>query len=162
MPIVNTVRGDLISRFKAGEFASIAHGCNCQKMMAAGIAAQIAQHFPEAVAADNDSTGGPDKLGALSTGATDWGFVFNLYTQEHPGRVHDTKKLLGAVSACFERLNTIIQTIPFATAEEPLGIPMIGSGIAGGHWPDIEHAIHEAAPLVPIVVVEYVPQAARV
>ncbi len=49
---MRTMTGDLIGLAKEGHFDVIAHGCNCQHVMGAGLAAQIRRHWPEAYAAD--------------------------------------------------------------------------------------------------------------
>jgi O-acetyl-ADP-ribose deacetylase (regulator of RNase III) len=55
MKIVN---GDLIELAKKGEFDVIVQGCNCQCRMGRGIALTIKQQFPEALAADYETTVG--------------------------------------------------------------------------------------------------------
>ena len=49
---MQTEKGDLIQKARAGEFDVIVHGCNCFCTMGAGIAKTIKQVFPAAYLAD--------------------------------------------------------------------------------------------------------------
>ena len=65
---MNTVHGALIELAKIGKFDVIIHGCNCQCRMGRGIALTIKQQFPEALAADYETTiGDRYKLGNFTS-----------------------------------------------------------------------------------------------
>ena len=157
MPIVSTIRGDLIDLAKQRHFKIICHGCNCFNTMGAGIALQIATEFPEAAAVDLATiSGDKDKLGTY-TSAYIGKYkmrVFNLYTQyamggrfKYPPSPDVSYK---AIRQCFETLNDWLYDF-----EEPIGIPMIGAGLAGGDWFAIREIIDLSTPSIEIVVVEY-------
>jgi O-acetyl-ADP-ribose deacetylase (regulator of RNase III) len=153
MPIVKTVEGDLIKRFKNNEFSAIAHGCNCFHLMGAGIAGQIARHFPEAYEADMKTSKGYNlKLGNYSEVATAHGKIFNLYTQFRPGG-ESPRVLASAISLAFDTLDLRHG----GDVNFLLGIPLIGCGIAGGDWNHIKMVIDAFTPNLNICVVEYKP-----
>lgn len=152
MPIVKTVKGDLIQMFKNREFSAIAHGCNCFHIMGAGIAGQIAKEFPEAYKADlQTSRGYSMKLGRFSDVMTPYGRIFNLYTQYRPG-VEPPRQLNNSILMAFDALDQEFGGDPAYL----LGIPLIGCGIAGGDWNYIKTIIDVQTPRLNVCVVEYV------
>ena len=127
------INGNLLDLFQSGEFDVIAHGANCFNTMGAGIAGQIAIRFPEAVAADNTTIPGDLlKLGSLTVAVTDYGLIFNLYTQYKPGKNLDYTAL---------RLSLRKMTRMIRGKNMKIGLPKIGAGIAGGNWTKIEKII---------------------
>ena len=165
MPIINTVKGDLITLAKQGEFDGIAHGCNCFHAMGSGIAPQIAKAFPEAEVADNRTKyGSKDKLGSYSSALTlsDKGHaltVFNIYSQYYMG-VKPYSISYEAIHQAFSSINNDLTSFStkkyFSTGElYNLGIPMIGAGLGGGHWEAIELLINMATPNIDITLVKY-------
>lgn len=158
MPIVKTVKGDLLKLFKAGEFDAIMHGCNCFHMMGAGIAAQISKQFPAALEADKKQTlmGNYSKLGDYSRVLTAHGWIINAYTQFHPGFV-ERGVLYPSIEKVFTRINKYVSPgVEFITDSKlNLGIPKIGAGIAGGDWNFIEGIINGVSPRLSITVVEW-------
>lgn len=152
--MITNVKGDLLKMFKNGAFDAIVHGCNCFHTMGAGIAGQIADDFPEAVAADKISLYGDiDKLGKYTMAQNGHGLIINGYTQYRPGR-EDTGRLYASIGTLFDNLT--VDTFP---AGFKVGIPMMGAGIAGGNWDVIEDMIRIRTPDLKVVVVEYVPTA---
>lgn len=131
--------GDLLEFALRGDFDVIVHGCNCFHNMSAGIAAAIAQAFPEALSADKaTSLGERSKLGTISTARIERasvGFVVvNAYTQftfQGPGPHVD----YDAVSRCFI---AIADAFPSAR----IGYPRIGAGLAGGNWTILAETIN--------------------
>jgi O-acetyl-ADP-ribose deacetylase (regulator of RNase III) len=124
--------------------------------MGSGIAAQIAKEFPEAYEADKKFTkyGDINKLGSYELAATDFGFIINMYTQFHPGRVPRKQDLYDAIRKGFIAIDS-----PCAKDKIwSVGIPLIGAGIAGGNWEKIKKIINEVTPNSQITVVEYEPK----
>jgi O-acetyl-ADP-ribose deacetylase (regulator of RNase III) len=152
MPTVKTVEGNLIRMFKERRFSAIAHGCNCYHTMGAGIAKQIAVEFPEAYQADLKTRVGRHKMGLRSEVLTEYGRIFNLYTQHRPG-IEKPEILMGAIRRSFEDINEEFG----GDVSYLLGIPKIGCGIAGGDWKYISRIIDEATPDLNICLVEYKP-----
>lgn len=152
MPIVKTVKGDLIAMFKDRQFHEIVHGCNCFHLMGSGIASQIAMEFPEAAKVDKlTKYGDIKKLGTYEAAETVNGFIVNMYTQFQPGRVPKKQDLYDAIKKGFIELDGGFRSpIPWK-----VGIPLIGAGIAGGNWPKIAKIINEVTPNLDIIVVEY-------
>lgn len=148
MPIVKIVKGDLIELFKAGEFPLIAHGANCQKIMGAGIAKQIADNFPEAVEVDQKyPLPALYRLGDYSAARTPYGVVLNFYTQLHPGPNFE----YSALKSCLKKLTG--EALATGNYVE-LAIPKIGAGIGGGDWDIIKKILNSQENLL-ITVVEY-------
>lgn len=161
MPITNTLNGDLIEFAKEGKFCGIVHGCNCHCVMGAGIAPLIAEAFTGVRDADNRTmSGDKDKLGKLSLAYDSeyslW--VVNAYTQYGTGGrdVGEPDIDYWAIGEVFRYLNE-----NFPTKTKPIGIPMIGAGLAGGHWEAIKTIINLVTPDIDITLVKYVPQGAE-
>ena len=152
--IMKTVQGDLIGLAKQGEFEVIAHGCNCQCEMGAGIAKTIKLAFPEAYAADlRTEKGSRAKLGTCScaecmtpSGAVT---VVNAYTQFH-WRGSGVKADYNAIRACMRWLGQHF-------GGKRIGLPRIGAGLAGGDWDHIFHIIQEELTDQDVTIVEYQP-----
>ena len=149
---MNDVKGDLLQLAYEGAFDVIAHGCNCFCTMGAGIAKGIAATFPQAYAADRQTTKGDRaKLGTCTFAEipTDHGtlIVVNAYTQfdfRGPG----TKADYAAIRSC---MRWIAQTF----SGKRIGLPKIGAGLAGGDWPTIEAIIGEELTANDVTIVEY-------
>lgn len=154
MPIKAEVNGDLIELAKAGLFDVIVHGCNCFHTMGAGIAKQIAREFPEALEVDKRTNYGDiKKLGSFITancGLYDLSVV-NMYTQYRYSAIEpEGVDRLVCIQRGFEKLNGSRYYNGLK-----IGIPMIGAGLAGGKWNEIEEVINEATPHLNIVLVKY-------
>ncbi len=148
------VHGDLLKLALEGEFDVIVHGCNCQCAMGAGIAKGIKLLFPEAFAADCDTTKGERaKLGTYSQAIIERdgvGFVVvNAYTQFH---WRGKKPLVeyGAVRSVFAGLKQEFSGKRF-------GYPRIGAGLAGGDWSRLATIIDQELTGEDHTLVEYQP-----
>lgn len=155
--ITSTVNGNLISLALTGRYYGIAHGANCQNTMKSGIAPKLCDVWPQMRKADlATKKGDHDKLGTYSTAyCKELNLrLFNLYTQFHwTGRKQGKRDLdYKALAHCFHLLE-VQHTIGVHRSGKPVGIPMIGSGLAGGDWEAIEEIINLAAPTLAIEVV---------
>ena len=140
--MINYIKGDLF------EFEGdiIIHGCNCYKVMGAGIAKEIHQKYPGAYAADLNygEYGDDSKLGTYSKWRGQHYFnhkinitVLNLYSQVYPN-----PKLNPFRYDAFEiGLVKILNDFPVET----IATPKIGSGLAGGNWEKIEELINKVS-----------------
>ena len=127
--------GDLVLMFNWGAFDVIAHGCNCNNIMGAGIAKTIRTHYPQVFETDASFSIplGKERLGHISICPLDnpyskrRQFVVNCYTQDRIANVNNYQ---------FEdeRVGRI-----------QLGIPYIGAGLAGGNKEEVESIIQEYA-----------------
>jgi len=140
---MKTIKGNLLDLFDAGEFDIIIHGCNLQQDMSGGIAYQIAQRYPQA--AENDRLYGTAAvLGGFTMALVgEDQLIFNLYTQVYPGR--DAR--LFAVMKGFRWAKKFIEG-------KRVGIPMIGAGIGGLEWSDVELVLDRMG-LDNVTVVEF-------
>lgn len=123
---MKTVKGDLLDMGKANEFDIIMHGCNCFNMMGGGIAFQIANRFPDAKLADDETVkGDPGKLGTYTVGMDGRLVILNCYTQYSISREgHDVFEYIA-----FER---VLSKIVNRFGAWRIGLPLIGMGLAGG------------------------------
>ena len=132
------IRGDLIELAKAGHFDVIVQGCNCQCRMGRGIALTIKQQFPEAVAADCQTTiGDRNKLGNFTTVQIDrsgWKFtIVNGYTQFHwQGE---------GVLADYNAIQSVFRQVKQQFSGQRIGYPKLGAGLAKGDWAIIAESI---------------------
>jgi len=120
--------GNLLEIAIDGDVDVLVHGCNCFHTMGAGIAAQIARAFPQALAADKLTLNGDrNKLGdfSLARGANVYGESFsivNAYTQ-YAYFGHGPHIDYDAVANVFKKI-----AIAFNGAH--IGYPLIGCGPA--------------------------------
>tara|TARA_R100001594_G_scaffold1048_2_gene4351 strand:+ start:6081 stop:6578 length:498 start_codon:yes stop_codon:yes gene_type:complete len=163
MPIINTVRGDLVERAKDGEYDVIVHGCNTHCTMGSGIAPVIANAFEGVREADEQfpvSRGSTMRLGHYSyapAGNSFYPVVVNAYTQHYFREKPDGTPAADydAIRAVFEQLNVdIYETY---SDDHLIGIPMLGAGLAGGDWETIESIINEVTPNLNIELVIFEP-----
>lgn len=120
------VKGDLLEMGKNNEFDIIVHGCNCFNAMGGGIAAQIAQKFPDAKLADDETVrGDAGKLGSYTIGMHGRLVILNAYTQYSVSR--DGSDVFEYIA--FER---VLDKIGNRFGKWRIGLPLIGMGLAGG------------------------------
>lgn len=141
---------DLIDAAKSGEVDVIAHGCNCFNTMKSGIAPKVAEAFPSAWRADqNTIKGDKSKLGTLSLANQDGVFIYNLYSQyTYTGRRQGKMDLdYWALKASLERMANSLRAkcrvLGIAPSELRVGLPKIGAGLAGGDWGIISRMIQD-------------------
>lgn len=139
--------GDLIEAAKSGEVNIIAHGANCFCTMGSGIAPLIKRAFPAAYDADQSTIkGATAKLGTYTVGrdADSSVVVYNLYSQHgFWGRNKGQRDL--NYNALYDALDTMSKDISLVCdlEEVRVGLPKIGSGLAGGSWHVIQAMIED-------------------
>ena len=144
-----TVQGNLLDLFEEGMFDAIVHGCNCFCSMGGGIAAQIAQRYPEVSDRDNETIPGDmGKLGNIDLVDTAHGLVINGYTQYNPGADFN----YCAIDNVLRKVAHIAGALKLV-----VGDPAIGTGIAGGDWGHISRIIEIRMKEVDHVYVEFKP-----
>ena len=137
---MKTVRGDLISLAKKGEFDVIIHGCNCFCTMGAGIALQVRECFPQAYEEDlKTKRGDKNKLGDISYTEVEVKgvklIVVNAYTQySYRGR---------GQKADYKAIRSVFKKIKEKYTGLRIAYPAIGAGLAGGNWEVISKIINE-------------------
>ena len=159
---MHSIHGDLIQMAKAGDFNVIVHGANCRGVMGAGIALQIAEHFPLAQQADKydyENFFPDERTGTYSVANCSWVdstqplfqqirelYVVNAYTQHYPG-----------ANAKYEHIRDCFRAIKndFGNKDYKFGIPQIGCGIGGLQWEQVEKIIDEEMYDEDITVVFY-------
>ncbi|AUR85850.1 macro domain protein [Vibrio phage 1.081.O._10N.286.52.C2] len=135
----------------------MAQGCNCFIAQGSGIAGQL-REFPEVYQADIDygRKGDVTKLGELSValfadntpGHLD-AAVFNLYTQFSMG----TNKQHAEYAAIKMAVEAMCRDA--YAAHNPIYVPLIGAGLAGGDWELIRQIIDKASGTTEIIIVHF-------
>ena len=152
------IKGDLLELAFSGKFDIICHGCNCQKTMGAGIAAQIKYHYKAAYTVDVKDKRQPlDRLGnwtvaKVKTKVIKPLFIYNLYTQFVPGNDF----MLSALDLALFKLNIHINELEQQEGKKySIAFPQIGAGIGGGNWEDIKKVIGNRLGMKDVTIVYY-------
>ena len=155
--------GNLITLAKEGMFDLITHGCNCFCTMKSGIAPQMAENFQcDIFELEGDEYKGDyNKLGQIDFRKLkeyDYGnnqyewleFLWDLDSDIKP-----TGKELYAVNSYtqyrygkglqldYEALTLCLRKINHVFRGKHIGLPQIGSGLAGGNWIKIKEIIQK-------------------
>jgi len=150
------IKGNLITLAQEGNFDLIGHGCNCFCTMGKGIAPQIKEAFPEAWKADQATNKGDfNKLGNCSFGfeTLDNGntlIICNIYSQYNYNRIGEKIRHLD-----YEALTLALRKINFEFNGLSIGLPAIGSGLAGGDWNKIKNIIENELKDMDVTIVHY-------
>ena len=124
--MLNKRRGDLIALGQANEFDIIVQGCNCFCVMGGGLAPKIAQAFPDAKLADDETVrGDPGKLGTYTVGMSGRLVILNAYTQFNMSR--DGEDVFE-----YRAFQRVLDKISYRFGRWRIGLPYIGMGLAGG------------------------------
>jgi O-acetyl-ADP-ribose deacetylase (regulator of RNase III) len=150
----NEIEGDLIKLAQQGRFDVIAHGCNCFCRMKRGIAPQIAQAFgcDKFPLEDEKYVGDINKLGQIDYDAYPvlGLIVVNAYTQYQWGT--ELKPFdYDAFTLCMRKMNRVF-------TGKHIGLPQIGSHLAGGDWELIRPIIQRELADCNVTVVIYKPE----
>ena len=172
--MINYIDGDVVKLAKEGAFDVVVHGCNCLSTMGAGVAPQMAAAF--GCDKFEMETWGPsiEKLGNIDyetlylednkrwTKYPDEGrpfatarlIVVNAYTQYMYGKNHVDGVIAPfdyeAFTICMRKMNHIFKG-------NHIGMPKIGSHLAGGDWNRIEKIIEAELSDCKVTVVNYKP-----
>jgi O-acetyl-ADP-ribose deacetylase (regulator of RNase III) len=138
---------------------NIAHSCNCQNVMGAGIAKQIKDRYPQAFKADherwsneyNDGGNWRCQIGDYSKAVieTQWthlphATIYNLYTQSG----YSTSKREVNYEYFWKAMKAMQEDLLFnqheLNARQVVGVPYgISCGLAGGNWKIIKAIIED-------------------
>lgn len=144
--MIRYVTGNLLD----SNMQAIAHGCNCQGVMGAGIAKQIRDRWPnvyEIYRLKHDKMG--LELGSILPVRTlDDRLVINCMTQSGYGSSNQQHVDYDAIASCMAAMNDRAET--WGVTE--IGMPRIGAGLGGGDWERIEDIIvRSARSFIPVV-----------
>lgn len=139
--------GDLFS----SDTDALAHGCNCQGVMGAGIAVQFRKRYPEMFKEyQNRCRTYQFYLHSVYPyEAPDGRVIYNLGTQVYPGPHAD----LFAIKCCME----IMVTYPTKKDQviRSIALPRIGCGLGGLNWMDVKKVIEQVGSKTDIDLVVY-------
>lgn len=143
--MIKYVTGDLIKAFLNGDVDCIAHQANCYNVMGSGFAKQLKKDIPEAFKADEEylRLTGRDRLGHCSFFEKENNkFVFNIYGQLDYRRWHeDYGTQLSYLTVGLIRMANELDDKGLANTGYKVGFPLIGCGLAGGDWEEVEKNI---------------------
>lgn len=121
----------------------IAHGCNAQGVMGAGIATLIKKRFPDAFARYRDEyvrQGNKLALGQLIPAECNGKTILNIVTQERYGRDKTT------VYADYAAIRHGMAGVDaFVLPGSSVAMPLIGAGLANGSWSIISAIVEQEA-----------------
>jgi O-acetyl-ADP-ribose deacetylase (regulator of RNase III) len=132
---IKYTKGDLV-RDAERDFDVIAHGCNCYCVFGAGIALTVKRKYPQAYSADKASAfADKGKLGTYTQWSNDNITILNMYTQwDYKGR---------NINADYDAIRGCMKAMKSEFSGKKIGLPLIGSGLAGGDFYVIEKIISE-------------------
>jgi len=136
--VITYIAGDLL----LSDCNIILHGANCQHVMGAGIARSLVQRWPIVHQVDKTTAKTINKLGSFSIAEVEtqrW--VYNLYTQLHPGQCFELEALRLAIQSCLSYWTEIDPECKLK-----IGMPLIGAGIGGGDWNLTEEMLLKELP----------------
>ena len=150
MPTV-FLAGDL---FTAEHLDALAHGCNCAGAMGKGIAVEFRRRHPKMYQEYRLRC----RKGSFQTGDVFFWeasipAVFNLGTQ----RTWRTKAELPHIRTAITRMIALAQSRGMTR----VGLPRVGAGLGGMHWPDVRSVLEELGAETEVelgVFEEYVPE----
>jgi O-acetyl-ADP-ribose deacetylase (regulator of RNase III) len=172
--MINYVDGDIIKLAREGKFEVVVHGCNCLSTMGAGVAPQMAKEFGcdqfelEKLGPSMHKLGNIDYEYLYFEDGKKWTkypdengkfaiirlTVVNAYTQYRYGKNHadgDEKPFdYQAFTLCMRKMNHMFKG-------KHIGMPRIGSHLAGGDWEQIEEIIGLELSDCKVTVVNYKP-----
>ena len=118
----------------------IAHGCNMQGVMGAGIAKEIRFYYPKAyLEYKNQYENHGLELGLVIWARSKDKYIANCITQKYYG--YDGKVYVDydAISKCMRKIHIYSKVAP----ELSVAMPKIGAGLGGGDWNIIEKIINK-------------------
>lgn len=122
----------------------IVHGCNARGKMGSGFAKELRERFP---AAYQEYYNFHKQYGLTEGTIVDHVdstnlVIVNAITQDYYG--YDGGKYVSydAIDSCFELIQNIAEELVQDGKEVKVHFPLIGAGLAGGHWDVIESIIN--------------------
>lgn len=150
--MIKYIDGDLIKN--AEDYDVILHGCNCQNTMGKGIALQVKEKFPEAYDVDSKTKKGDiAKLGTISYTTNTIPIIANCYTQFDYRKQYEDEAL---VYVDYKAVKTALEAVKKQFTGKKIGMPKIGSQLAGGDWNIIVKIIEAVLGDEDVTVVNYV------
>lgn len=136
---IEIIKGDLVNAFRHGAVNFMAHCCNMQNVMGAGIARQIKLEYPQAFEADREwFLNQTPEFSHMSLARIDTNkYVANIYGQRYYGT--RTKQL----NEDYLRAG-LTQLANITDWDDSIGLPYgMGCGLAGGDWPTVLKIVEE-------------------
>lgn len=144
------LNGNLITLAQQGKFDVIGHGVNCQCVMGAGLAPQMAKAF----GCDTFNLehyrykGDVNKLGQIDYAYYKNLIVVNCYSQYDFAKGSTPPVDYEALTLCFRKINHEFKG-------KHIGLPQLGCGLAGGSWTVVKEIIQRELKDCRVTVVIY-------
>lgn len=148
--------GELV-QFAINNQYHLVHGANCQNVMGSGVAVAIKRKLPPLYKADtefNQEHRNTDYTGKFSYAAFEWGYGFNLYTQQYYSWYTNFFKPDAFKSA----LIGVIEFLKNKKLPLRIAMPKIGSMRGGDDWINVLGVLKDIDELYPeaeIVIINY-------
>lgn len=148
---IEYLQGDLFQLAEEHKIKYIAHGCNCQGVMGAGVALQIRNKFPSVyreyqLYCEHNKGSLLGMIEVVPVFEVDIAII-NCFTQDLYGRESFLVKY-GAILECMKRINSHVPE------GSKVIMPKIGAGLGGGNWEIISKIIEEeSSSFQPVVAV---------
>lgn len=160
--MITIINGDLLQLARDGKFDIIIHGCNCQNVMGAGIAAQIKKQFPDAFAMDTayftENHGKSINMMGNYSEFFEWinddsptFYILNCYTQFMPG----VNSPGCEIPLDYNALTCIMRKINYRFKGKRIGMPWIGCGLAGGDSSIVAEIMENTLTDMTVTIVNY-------
>lgn len=164
------IEGNLITLAKKGKFDVIAHGCNCFCRMKRGIAPQMAEAFgcDKFVSEGESYEGDMHKLGNIDY---ELRYITSSGEVLHPKHIKSVNTQRLVVINCYTQYEWSTETKPFdynaftlcmkkmnyTFKGKHIGLPAIGSHLAGGDWNLIKPIIQKELKDCKVTIVIFKP-----
>jgi len=130
----------ILSNIATAKEPVIAHGCNAQGVMGAGVAKALRNTFPKIYPKYRKAYDeGELNLGDVIWVDTEGKLFANCITQKYYGRDGSRYVSYNAVRACMYNINEKCKNLGITT----LAMPMIGSSLGGGDWFEIKKIVEK-------------------
>jgi len=181
---VTEIKGDLIKLSRTGEFDVIVHGCNCFCTQKAGLAPQMVKAFStDSLPMEDDNYNGDiNKLGTIDWGVIPREQEFKDLIESYNIDIihktfyeilkkHDVDGIINGLIVVnaytqygfgkkkspvdYDAVTMVMRKINHEFKGMHIGLPWIGSGLAGGDWNKIKGIILRELVDCDVTLVEY-------
>lgn len=130
---------------------ALAHGCNCQGVMGAGIAVQFRKRYPEMFKEYQNRCKSLQFYlhSVYAYEATDGRVIYNLGTQVYPGPCAS----LIAIRHCLDEM--VCYPTRKGKSVDSIALPRIGCGLGGLNWMDVKKVIEDVGSKTEIKLIVY-------
>lgn len=156
------IKGNLLDLAFAGQFELVAHGCNCQNLMGAGLARQVKERLPNAFIVDAEFyTEHINKIEMMGNFSKYWHsngesqsvtfWFLNMYTQFHAGAPSPGSN----IPFDYDAFTVICRKVNHMYKGKTIGLPWVGCGLGRADQINVAHIITKELHDMGVTIVEY-------